>query len=112
DMATVYNTADIVAFPVGDLKGKFDVPLIIIEAYASGKPVILSDLEAFREFSNDEISVTIPRLDDQALIDTILYLKHNPEKRQAISRAARAFAETHFDLRDTARQYAELYASL
>ncbi|MFZ1654431.1 MAG: hypothetical protein WAT84_01210, partial [Candidatus Moraniibacteriota bacterium] len=42
DMATVYNTADIVAFPVGDLKGKFDVPLIIIEAYASGKPVILS----------------------------------------------------------------------
>ncbi|QQR79045.1 MAG: glycosyltransferase family 4 protein [Candidatus Moraniibacteriota bacterium] len=112
DMATVYNTADVIAFPVGDLRGKFDVPLVIIEAYACGKPVILSDLEAFREFSNDQISVTIPRLDDQALIDTILYLKHNSDTRAAIGQTARTYAETHFDLRETARHYGELYASL
>lgn len=112
DMAAVYNTADIVAFPVGDLNGKFDVPLIIIEAYASGKPVILSDLEAFREFSNDRISATIPRLDSQALIDKILYLKHNPDQGREIGRAARTYAETHFDLRETAKHYAELYGSL
>ncbi|MGB4834107.1 MAG: glycosyltransferase family 4 protein [Candidatus Moraniibacteriota bacterium] len=112
DMATVYNTADVIAFPVGDLRGKFDVPLVIIEAYASGKPVILSDLEAFREFSNDQISVTIPRLDGQALIDTILYLKHNSDTRAAIGQTARTYAETHFDLRETARAYADLYSSL
>ncbi len=109
DMAAVYNTADIVAFPVGDLKGKFDVPLIIIEAYASAKPVILSDLEAFREFSNDRISATIPRLDGEAFIDKILYLKHNSEERAEIGRHARAYAEEHFDLRKTAEHYATLY---
>ncbi len=112
DMAAVYNTADVIAFPVGDLKGKFDVPLIIIEAYASGKPVILSDLEAFREFSNDAISATIPRLDGTALIDKILYLKHNPDQAREIGRAARTYAETHFDLRETARAYADLYARI
>lgn len=112
DMAAVYNTADIVAFPVGDLRGKFDVPLIIIEAYASGKPVILSDLEAFREFSNDQISATIPRLDSAALIEKILYLKHNSEDRAEIGRAARAYAETHFDLHETAKRYADLYARM
>ncbi len=109
DMSAVYDTADVIAFPVGDLKGKFDVPLIIIEGYASGKPVILSDLEAFREFSNDQISATIPRLDSPALIEKILYLKHNPDERQKIGAAARAYAETHFDLRETARRYSELY---
>ncbi len=112
DMAALYNTADVIAFPVGDLKGKFDVPLIIIEAYACGKPVILSDLDAFREFSNDQISATIPRLDGTALIEKILYLKHNTEQRAEIGRAARAYAETHFDLRETAKRYANLYASL
>ncbi len=112
NMAEIYNTADVIVFPVGDLKGKFDVPLIIIEAYASGKPVILSDLEAFREFSNEHISVTIPRLQGQPFIEKILYLKHNPEVCQTLGHAARAFAQTHFDLRDTARRYAELYASL
>lgn len=112
DMAAIYNTADVIAFPVGDLRGKFDVPLIIIEAYASGKPVILSDLEAFREFSNDQISATIPRLDGPALIEKILYLKHNRDVCQTIGQAARRYAEEHFDLRETARRYAELYASL
>ncbi len=112
NMAEIYNTADCIAFPVADLKGKFDVPLIIIEAYASGKPVILSDLPAFQEFSNERISAMIPRLNGPALIDKILYLKHNPESRAAIGAAARAFSEEHFDLRQTARRYAELYASL
>lgn len=112
DMAAVYNTADVIAFPVGDLKGKFDVPLIIIEGYASGTPVILSDLPAFQEFSNDQISATIPRLESAPLIDKILYLKHNPEKRHAMGQAARAYSEAHFDLRETARRYSTLYASL
>lgn len=112
DMAAVYNTADVVAFPVGDLRGKFDVPLIIIEAYASGKPVILSDLEAFREFSNDQISATIPRLDSEAFIEKILYLKHNPDQMKEIGQAARAYAEAHFDLRETAKHYADLYAKI
>jgi glycosyltransferase involved in cell wall biosynthesis len=112
NMAEIYNTADCVAFPVGDLRGKFDVPLIIIEAYASGKPVILSDLDAFREFSNEHISATIPRLDSEALIEKILYLKHNPDYRATIGQAARKYAQEHFDLRDTARRYAELYTTL
>lgn len=112
DMAAIYNTADVVAFPVGDLKGKFDVPLIIIEAYASAKPVILSDLPAFGEFSNPEISATIPRLESAPLIDKILYLKHNPDQATALGQAARAFSEAHFDLNKTARRYEELYASL
>lgn len=112
DMAALYNTADVVAFPVGDLKGKFDVPLIIIEAYASGKPVILSDLPAFEEFSNDQISATIARLDSAALIDKILYLKHHREHSESLGKNARAYALAHFDLRETARRYSELYASL
>lgn len=112
NMAEIYNTADVIAFPVGDLFGKFDVPLVIIEAYASGKPVILSDLAAFQEFSNERISVTIPRLQSKPFIDTLLHLKHSPEIRAGLGRAARTYAEEHFDLRETAKRYASLYASL
>jgi len=112
DMAAIYNTADVIAFPVGDLRGKFDVPLIIIEAYASGKPVILSNLEGFREFSNESIAATIPRLESAPLIEKILYLKHNTEERERIGQAARAYALAHFDLQETARSYSALYHSL
>jgi len=112
DMPALYNTADVIVFPVGNLHGKFDVPLVIIEAYACGKPVILSDLEQFREFANDRICVTIPKDSGAKLIESVAYLKENKEFREALGREARTFAEQHFDLKNTARQYEALYASL
>jgi glycosyltransferase involved in cell wall biosynthesis len=44
NMHEMYNLADVVLFPVEKMGGKFDVPLTVIEAYASKKPVIISDL--------------------------------------------------------------------
>jgi glycosyltransferase involved in cell wall biosynthesis len=112
DMADFYNSTDLIIFPVIDLKGKFDVPLVIIEAYACGKPVILSDLPEFREFANERICVTIPKDSGPKLIESVAYLKENNEVRETLGHAARAFVEQHFDLKNTARQYEEIYTSL
>ncbi len=112
DMAALYNTADVVIFPVHDLKGKFDVPLIIIEAYACGKPVILSDLPQFREFANERICVTIPKDSGPKLIESLAQLKENPEQCVVLGENARRFVKDHFDLKNTAKQYEEIYAAL
>ncbi len=112
DMPKLYNLADIIAFPVNDMRGKFDVPLVIIEAYACGKPVILSDLPLFREFANDDICVTIPRGDTKSLTQAIESLQANPEERVRLGQNARAFVEAHFDLRNTVKEYERLYDSL
>lgn len=112
DMPSLYNVADIILFPVENLKGKFDVPLVIIEAYACGKPVILSDLEQFREFSGPNICVTIPKGDTLALEKQIDDLLTHPEIRASLGTEARAFVEEKFDLTHTAEEYSSLYASL
>ena len=112
DMAALYNTADVVIFPVADLKGKFDVPLIIIEAYACGKPVILSDMPAFQEFTNPEICVTIPKNRGDELLRSVAYLKDNSEVRKLFGERARTFVEKHFDLKNTAKEYEDIYSSL
>lgn len=112
DMPTLYNLADIMIFPVGDMRGKFDVPLVIIEAYACGKPVILSDLPIFQEFSGNDICVTIPRGSKTELSEKILFLKEHPEVRVTLGQNARTFVEKFFDLKDTVRQYEEIYESL
>lgn len=112
DMPALYNTADAILFPVENLRGKFDVPLVIIEAYACGKPVILSDLPQFQEFTNPSICVTIPAGSGAAITDSVAYLKDNPTKAATLGQAARAYVETNFDLRETARQYSALYTSL
>lgn len=112
DMPKLYNLSDIIVFPVGNMKGKFDIPLAIIEPYACEKPIILSDLEIFKEFSNPEFSVTIPRGNGEALWAAIENLQADEVKRNTLGRSARAFVEQHFDLRDTARKYGELYGDI
>lgn len=112
DMPALYNSSDLVIFPVENLRGKFDVPLIIIEAYACGKTVILSDLPQFREFTNHDICVTIPKDSGAKLIESVAYLKDNIQERERLGENARRFVKDHFDLKNTAKQYEEIYASL
>lgn len=112
DMPALYNTSDIVIFPVSNLNGKFDVPLVIIEAYACGKPVILTDLPQFREFANEQICVTIPKDSGTKLIESVAYLKENIALRENIGHQARLFVEQHFDLRNTTKAYEAIYESL
>ena len=112
DMAALYNASDLVVFPVENLRGKFDVPLIIIEAYACGKPVILSDLEQFQEFANQDICVTIPKDSGAKLIESVAYLRENKQECDRLGENARRFVKDHFDLKNTAKQYEEIYSSL
>ncbi len=112
DMPSLYNSADVIAFPVVDLKGKFDVPLIIVEAYACGTPVILSDLPQFSEFSNPDICVTIKAGSGTAFAESMAYLKDNPSECERLGQNARRYVKDHFDLKNTACQYEEIYSQL
>lgn len=112
DMPSLYNTSDLVIFPVANLNGKFDVPLIIIEAYACSKPVILSTLPQFGEFSNPDICVMVPKDSGEDLIRNIVSLHDAPEECERLGSNARRFVKDHFDLKNTAKQYEDIYASL
>jgi glycosyltransferase involved in cell wall biosynthesis len=112
DMPALYNLADVIAFPVMDMKGKFDVPLVIIEAYACGKPVIISDLPEFEEFSNPDISLTVKRGSNEEFMKAVTTLQADPARRTELGKNARTFVEKGFDLKMTAAEYGNLYASL
>lgn len=112
DVASLYRLADIVTFPVADMAGKFDVPLVILEAYACGRPVILSDLPIFREFSNQHISATIPRGDGDALWRKITEIQENQNFKSTLEKNAQEFVRNNFNLLQTAKEYKELYKKI
>lgn len=111
-MPPVYNLCDISIFPVQNMKGKFDVPLAVVEAMASEKPVIISDLPILGEFANAENSVKIKTGDWKELENAIVDLYENPEKRKSIGQAARAYVENNFDIKNVAKEYEEVYKTL
>ncbi len=111
-MEKVYNLSDVIIFPVRDMKGKFDIPLAIIEAMACGKPVILSNLPIFKEFANENNSLSIKAGDTESLFSLIKDIKENKEKYSIISENARKHIEENFNIKKVAEKYREVYEKL
>ena len=111
-MEKIYNFSDIVVFPVRDMKGKFDVPLAVIEAMACAKPVIISDLPILREFSNSKNSVMIPTGNTEVLWQNIIDLSQKNDLRKDLGLSARKYAEDNFNIKNVAGHYTKIYERL
>ena len=110
DMNAIYNLSDIIIFPVENMRGKFDVPLAMIEPYACKKPVIASDLPLFKEFSSKKINAIIPKADSIALATTIRELLDDPQRRKTLGEHAHTFAHETFNIEKTAQKYTKVYS--
>lgn len=72
-------------------------PLKVLEAMASGTPVIASDLPVVRCLARDHVEAVLVRPNSaKAVKDGLLRLHREPELAPAISRAARARVEQRF----------------
>ncbi|HOW60229.1 MAG TPA: glycosyltransferase family 4 protein [Candidatus Moranbacteria bacterium] len=112
EMSDIYNLCDISIFPVQDMKGKFDVPLAVIEAMACEKPVIISNIPILEEFAKEGNSVKIEKGNLSELKLKILDLYDHREKCYQIGKNARQYVEENFDIKKIAQQYKNIYNKL
>ncbi len=70
--------------------------MVLTEAFAAGTPVVASDIPGYGEVVTDGLDgVLVPRGDAQALAAALLELARDPQRREAMSRAASASAERY-----------------
>jgi phosphatidylinositol alpha-mannosyltransferase len=63
--------------------------MVLTEAFASGTPVVASDIAGYRDVVRDGIDgVLVPRANPQALAEALRDLWEQPERRAAMARAA------------------------
>ena len=112
NMSDAYNIYDVALFPVHNMNGKFDVPLVVPEAMACKKPIILSDLPLLKEFANHNNAVIIEKKNTKELTEAILDLYNNPEKREEIANNGMRFVRRNFNIEFIAEEYNALYREL
>lgn len=112
DMPKIYNMSDVVVFPVLDMKGKFDVPLAVIEAFACEKPVIISNIPILGEFATKDNSVIIDPVDFVQLTEACEKLFQDPELGKSLGKSARKYVEENFDIKNVSKHYADAYNNL
>ena len=110
-VAAEYAAADIfvqasVVLPDGDRDG---IPNVLLEAMASGLPVVASDVAGIPEAVTDgETGLLVPGSDPAALAGAIATLLADPGLRAALGRAGRASTVDRFDRGAAVRTVAAL----
>ena len=108
-VAAAHRAADVFCLPSwGDA-----MPLCVLEAMASGVPVVATDVGQVGAMVDDGVTghLVAPR-DPAALADALRLVLTDPAHRRALGEAGRARAEERFDLRTTVDLLATRYRSL
>lgn len=89
------------------------VPLTVLEAMATGRPVISTSVGGVPELVEDGITgILVSPGDAEALARAILWLAKDPELRHHMGLAGQRRARESFDISRCAREYEALYLSL
>lgn len=87
--------------------------ITILEAMASGLPVVASDVGGNPELVKDgETGLLVPAKSPQSMADALLELIRQPSLARELGQAGRRRIENHFDLRVVVAQYQQLYTDL
>jgi glycosyltransferase involved in cell wall biosynthesis len=86
------------------------LPRVIIEAMATGTPVIGSRVGGIPELIKDGVNgFLIPPGDEQALAEKLRWVLSNPEKARAMGHAGRGFAKQTFSTENYVRGYRQIF---
>jgi glycosyltransferase involved in cell wall biosynthesis len=107
DMHRLIAAADVLLFPPAALSGKADVPLTALEAMATGRPVILSDLPQFAILGDAVLRAPVGN--SVVTGDLLATLLRRPQYWDEFARKGRAAVAEHFGSARFAERYKHLY---
>ncbi|MEZ5079267.1 MAG: glycosyltransferase family 4 protein [Thermoleophilia bacterium] len=110
DLKTVLRAADVLVLPSTTQEEAFGI--VLIEAQASGTPVVASALPGVRELVTEDTGRLVPPRDVPALADAIGDLVSDPDLLRSLSSHARRRAVEHFSHERERRQLEETFGSL
>jgi len=108
DIAPLMKTCDLLVLP----SRHEGLPLSLLEAMASGLPVVASAVGGIPDLLTPDKGWVVPPANPEVLADTIETVLDNPD--QALKKAQRGRVEVanDYDIKKTANQYEDLYLDL
>ncbi len=85
----------------------------VVKMMGAGRPVMVSDHYAFREFPDDCcVKITTGEREEEELEEKLLFYIENPEERLELGCRSRQYILTNHDIQLSARSYAEFAAEV
>ena len=110
NMSSLLSEVDLVVLPTSYGEG---TPRILLEAAASGLPIVATDVPGCREIVATGVNgLLVPAKDSKALAETIKYLVEHPEERVRMGQAGRKKVLEEFDERIVIQSTLDVYREL
>lgn len=109
NILALLSAAALVLFPVDDLWGKVDLPIVLLEAMELGVPVLALDRGPLCDLAG---VVKVPELAPSAWLAAIAELLAEPDARERIASAQREGLDQRHRAPNVARCYEDLYLEL
>jgi glycosyltransferase involved in cell wall biosynthesis len=87
-----------------------NLPVVILESYACGVPVLSTDVGGISEHMNQELGILIKSEDEKELLEKILYLLDHSEDYNKMK--IRKYAEDHFSREVIGKELFEVYSGI
>jgi colanic acid biosynthesis glycosyl transferase WcaI len=110
----VLGSADVLVGLLENDAGPFSVPSKVLNYLCAGRPILLSapsDNLAVRIVENSKAGACVPAGDVQAFLEVATRLRHEPDSRATLGCAARAYAESSFDIEAVADRFESVFAA-
>lgn len=115
EVAELMRRSDVLVLPSVPMPNgrKEGIPVVLMEAMASGLPVIATDMSGIPELVVDgKTGLLVAAGDPGALADALERLGSEPSLRARLSSAGRDYVETYFNLRRNARDLVSAIATI
>jgi phosphatidylinositol alpha-mannosyltransferase len=83
--------------------------MVLIEAFATATPVVASDIPGFADVAEVEAATLVPPGDEGVLVEAVVAMLADEDRRVAMGRAGRALAEERYAWPDIAARLEAIY---
>jgi glycosyltransferase involved in cell wall biosynthesis len=109
DVVTLFAQSSLVVLP----SYREGLPRVLIEAAASGRAVVTTDVPGCRDaIVKDQTGILVPPRNVAALADAIQYLLEDMELCKRMGKAGRVLAEEKFAIEEVVSAHMEIYSNL
>jgi len=112
NMQELHDLATINVFPAKRMSGKFDLPMVLLEAMASGCPIVTSNEPPLDELFKGDIGFSIDYGNTKKWADIIVNLLKDPKKCKQMGNEGKKVVKEWFDIKNIAGQYQKLYGEV
>jgi glycosyltransferase involved in cell wall biosynthesis len=109
NMPALMQACDVLVAPFLNSYGPTDYFMAVLEAMASGKPVVVSDVGGMPEVVSDEVGRLVQPMDDASIAAGLRTFLADSKLRMKTGANARAFAKKNFHPPAVCAEYGEVY---